>query len=375
MYWNAVRMPSSSALRAAVFIGSGLAAACSDSPTDPADELGAIEVVTLTTGDDLDPTYVLNFQTQSLELSSTDTLLLAELAPGDYSVTLSSVADNCAVSGDNPRTVTVAASQTVTATFNVACTALAGALTLMAADRAGDIYTIDETTGTETLWLDTSMDDGTGTMVDLGVVSAMHYIPSTEKWWLGTGGRGVCSGCILTLDLSTLDVTELTDAPRGVSGLAVHPTTEKIYTFESDGTSEIYEIDATTGGYTLLFGSLGMKNGGTGTTFSVDEALYVAARDELWTVDLGTGTPTLVGAMTYTGFPAFTETSQTIGSMATRASDGVVFGILKDGGHSGTLNNTFLVTINLSTAEVTNVGPHTHMMDGLMYMPTALITG
>lgn len=95
----------------------------------------------------------------------------------------------------------------------------------------------------------------------------------------------------------------------------------------------------------------------------------------MWTVDLGTGVPTLVGTMTYTGFPAFTETSQTIGSMTTRQSDGVVFGILKDGGHAGTLQPTFPVRINLDTAEITNVGVQTHLMDGLAFIMTSLITG
>ncbi len=246
--------------------------------------------------------------------------------------------------------------------------------TLVAADRDGDFYTIDEATGVETLFLDTSTDDGFDGTTDVGVVSSMHYIPSTQEWWLGTGGNAECAGCIQTLNLTTGLATTLADVQNGVSGLAVHPTTGKIYTFESDGTDEIYEIDATTGVYTTLFTGLGMQNGGTGTTFSLSEVLYVAPRGELYTVDLSNGTPTLIGALTYTGFPAFTQTSQTIGSLATRPSDGVVFGILKDGGNSGNLQPTFLVTVDLATAEVTNVGAHTQLMDGLAFIMTSLIS-
>ncbi len=65
---------------------------------------------------------------------------------------------------------------------------------------------------------------------------------------------------------------------------------------------------------------------------------------------------------------------QTIGSMVTRPSDGVVRGILKDGGRSGTLQPTFLVTINLTNAEITYVGSHSLLMDGLAYIPTSEIT-
>ena len=80
--------------------------------------------------------------------------------------------------------------------------------------------------------------------------------------------------------------------------------------------------------------------------------------------------------MTYTGFPApFTETSQTIGSMTTRPSDGAVFGILKDGGRSGTLQPTFLVRINTETAEITYVGSHSLPLDGLAFVPSSFFDG
>ena len=51
----------------------------------------------------------------------------------------------------------------------------------------------------------------------------------------------------------------------------------------------------------------------------------------------------------------------------------VVFGILKDGGISGTLQPTFLVTVNLTTAEITNVGQQGDLMDGLAFVPTSVL--
>jgi hypothetical protein len=247
-------------------------------------------------------------------------------------------------------------------------------VTLVAADRDGDIYTINETTGTETLIVPTSTSDGTGGMVEVGVVSSMLYVTSTQQWWLGTGQNAECSGCIQTLDPATGIATTLAIPAglRGISGLAAHPTTGAIYTWESDSTNQLFGLDAVTADPDTLFSNLSPPSGGTGTTFGTDGTLYVAGGDELWTIDLVSGVPTLIGALTLTGFPALGG-RQTIGAMATRPTDGVVFGILKDGGGGGRTTATFLVTINLTTAEVTNVGAHTELMDGLAYIPTSLL--
>ena len=242
--------------------------------------------------------------------------------------------------------------------------------TLVAADRDGDIYTINETTGAETFILNTTTQDATGGMVDVGVVSSMLWVEATGKWWLGTGGNAECAGCIQTLDVTTGVATMLSEpGPNGISGLASHPTTGDIYTWESDSTNELFELDPVTGAATSVFSGLGFDSGGTGTTFSADGTLYVAAFRDLGTINLTTGAETEI-AMSYTGFPTFVNSSQTIGSMATRPSDGVVFGLLKDGGRSGTLQPTYLVRINLTTGEVTNIGQQSELMDGLAFVPT-----
>jgi hypothetical protein len=48
-------------------------------------------------------------------------LVLSELRPGPYLLELVEVAENCAVAGDNPRTVTVAAREETVSTFQVTC--------------------------------------------------------------------------------------------------------------------------------------------------------------------------------------------------------------------------------------------------------------
>jgi hypothetical protein len=335
---------------------------------------GDITVTSVTTGDDLDLQYTVSDGTTPMSIESNGTATFSDLLAATYSVTLSDVATNCTTTSDNPQSATVVGGQTTSVSFASECVGAVPPHTLLAADRVGNVYTIDEATGAETLLLATTTDDGLGNQVDVGVVSSMHWIPPTELWWLGTGGRAQCDGCIQTLDLSTGIATTLLQQNNGVSGLAVHPTTDQIYTWQSDGTNQLFGIDATTAVFETLFTNLGLQNGGSGTTFSLDGVLYVATGDDLHSIDLATGITTLIGAMTYTGFPTFTETSQTIGSMATRPDDGVVFGILKDGGRSGTLQPTYLVTVNLETAEITNVGPHTETMDGLAFIMTALIT-
>jgi hypothetical protein len=248
-------------------------------------------------------------------------------------------------------------------------------VTLVAADRIGDIYTINETTGVETLIIPTTTQNSTGTMVSVGVVSSMLYVESTQLWWLGTGGNAECDGCIQTLNPTTGVATTLrsTVADRGVSGLAAHPTTGAIYTWESDSTNRLYGLDATTAVVDSLFTGLGIPSGGTGTTFSADGTLYVVGGDELWTIDLVTGVDTYIGTTTFVGFPAFVGGNQSIGSMTTRPSDGQVFGILKDGGGISNIQVTYLVTVDLTTAAITNVGSQTELMDGLAFVPTTLL--
>ena len=102
-------------------------------------------------------------------------------------------------------------------------------VTLLAANRNGNVYTVNETTGASTLFLDTWTDDSQGGTMDVGVVSSMVYVATTQKWWMGTGGQASCKGCISTLDPETGEASVLStdggqDHGIGVSGLAIHPT-------------------------------------------------------------------------------------------------------------------------------------------------------
>ncbi len=251
--------------------------------------------------------------------------------------------------------------------------------TLVAADRNGDIYLVDPTTGVDTLAINT-MPAGAGVATEVGVVSAMLHIPSTNEWWLATGGNGdFCNGCILTLDPSTGAATILAanDGVVGenlgaIPGLAYDGVADGAFTTTADGSGELYALDADTGVASII--ANGVNDGQSGKAMVLDGAgvLHVAGSDDLFTVDKVTGAAATVGAFTYTGFPVLADANPTIGSMTRRDSDGVVFGILMDGGGGG-VTATYLATIDLTTAEVTNVGANTVILDGLAFVPTALL--
>ncbi|NIR01351.1 MAG: hypothetical protein GTN78_14325, partial [Gemmatimonadales bacterium] len=83
---------------------------------------------TVTMGTELDPDgYTVTVDgTQSQPVGVNDTVTFPALAAGDHTVTLSGVAANCSVSGENPRTVDVPVDSTGSTTFEVNCTSNSG---------------------------------------------------------------------------------------------------------------------------------------------------------------------------------------------------------------------------------------------------------
>jgi hypothetical protein len=84
---------------------------------------GSLEITTRTTGENIDS----NGYTCLLDFNSSDpmgvnqTAILSGLSVGDHSVALAGIADNCRLSGSNPRWVSVAADQTAQITFSITC--------------------------------------------------------------------------------------------------------------------------------------------------------------------------------------------------------------------------------------------------------------
>ncbi len=114
---------------------------------------GDLTVTAATSGQDLDPTgytvMVDGGQSRSLGINASTTY--PGLTAASHTVELTGIAGNCSVSGQNPRTVTVATSGTAT-TFTITCTALTGSLTVntsttgLSLDLDGYTVTVDGTT-------------------------------------------------------------------------------------------------------------------------------------------------------------------------------------------------------------------------------------
>ncbi|PYP02165.1 MAG: hypothetical protein DMD57_11840, partial [Gemmatimonadetes bacterium] len=119
--------PRTVSLIAGLVGATGFSVSCVAQPTT-----GNLAVTTNTTGSNLDPDgYTLTVDGgQSKAIGINNTVTISGLSPGNHSVQLNGVAQNCTVSGSNPRTVSITAGSTTTTTFTVSCAATTGNLTV-----------------------------------------------------------------------------------------------------------------------------------------------------------------------------------------------------------------------------------------------------
>ena len=85
-------------------------------------DVGALKVVTNSTGENIDRAYVVTINgVQSSAIGPADEVTFPALRATAQAVRLVEVQSNCTVAGDNPRSVTVVAQDTVTTAFDVTC--------------------------------------------------------------------------------------------------------------------------------------------------------------------------------------------------------------------------------------------------------------
>jgi hypothetical protein len=92
---------------------------------------GTLELTTTTTGTDLDPDgYSFQIDGGAAQSVGVNDTVTSNVVAGSHSVQLSGLAATCAVSGDNPQTVSITAGQVTAITFAIVCGASAGTGTL-----------------------------------------------------------------------------------------------------------------------------------------------------------------------------------------------------------------------------------------------------
>ena len=107
----------------------------------PTSSTGNLTVTSSTTGSNLDPDgYAVTVDGGATQAIATNgSVTFTGLSAGSHSVALSGIASNCAVSGANPRTVTVPAGGTASTTFTVTCSATTGNLTVSTSTTGSNI--------------------------------------------------------------------------------------------------------------------------------------------------------------------------------------------------------------------------------------------
>jgi streptogramin lyase len=134
-----LRLRVRSALFAAFLPPLLLFSACGeDNVSAPA--TGTVRVTTVTTGDMIDADgYTVSVGDASEAIATDGTVEFSEVPVGEVTVSLSGLAGNCPVDGENPVTVTVVGDGTVEHTFAVACVAITGSVEVtVIADGCGD---------------------------------------------------------------------------------------------------------------------------------------------------------------------------------------------------------------------------------------------
>ena len=122
--------PTPAAVALAILLLALLVAACGGDPASPRHGLLRVSVEMLGGDPDVDGFDVIVDSRLRQPIFSGPPIPFAGLSPGEHSVSLEKVADNCAVNAPHPRSVTVIAGDTANVEFTVVCAATGIAVTI-----------------------------------------------------------------------------------------------------------------------------------------------------------------------------------------------------------------------------------------------------
>jgi len=279
----------------------------SESPTepDPGDsepQVGALSVSASTSGEDQDTTgYTAEISgpsSSSASLTTDGSTTFTSLDPGDYDVTLADTASNCSVDGSNPKTKSVTAGDTASASFSVTCNA-----------RTGSMEASVSTTG--------STLDSDGYQVAVGgVTDSLPTSGSTVLSGVPTGQdsavlSGIQKNCTAGQTSTAVSIAENDTASASFS-VTCDQALFGGYLYIREDASGYYDIQRVTSGGTQTWYSFhytvdnvhSLVISGDGTDVAYVASDSTATADSLYVRDIG-GTTSVVGARTGLGFPDF----------------------------------------------------------------------
>jgi Big-like domain-containing protein len=186
-------------------------------------------------------------------IGAAETLTSTQVTPGNHTVHLREVAANCAVSGDNPRTISVTAGETTTINFAVTCNQASTTTTIISDNPDPSVpnqpvtvtYRVDWTAsaGTATGRVDVAVTDGGGARCD-GPIDASGNGSCVLTDLMGTGLRTMAAtyrGDDLFAGSTSAEVTHtVNEAPPPVGAPTANPdlyTVSQGNSFTTDGTN------------------------------------------------------------------------------------------------------------------------------------------
>jgi probable HAF family extracellular repeat protein len=248
----------------------GLSCGGGDLPLAPAS--GIVTITTSTTGPEPDAdgyAFTIDGGTETT-IAASATLQRDNIEPGNHSIQLTGMAPNCTVAGENPRTVSIPAGETVTVTFELTCRATTGSLQVTSAT-SGALPDADGYTMTV---------DGVdrGTLVASGAVASNGLAPGAHA----VGLSGVAGNCQVQ-----------GDNPRSITIIAGASVTAA---FEIVCT----EPPSVTGTLKITTATAGPDQDGDGYSFAIDagatQSIGLNATTSVTSVATGAHTVRLSGA-------------------------------------------------------------------------------
>ena len=204
-----------------------------------------------------------------------------------------------------------------------------------------------------------------GALIDL---TALAIHPLTGVLYGGTANLGGLRSHLVIVDPLTAIVTDV-----GAYGIVSTVTdlafaaNGDLYGWESAGAHRLLGINAGTGVATGIGGGIGSAFGGAGLEFDSGGTLYVtpdgvtAANPTLRTVNIGTGITTTIANLTPDPFQGF---NPVINALSWEAATGLMYGVFTN---RGTPAGTRLVTLNLATGVLTDLGAAPNDLDAIAF--------